>query len=77
MAWARVRFFQRTQEQPYFIQAMNALAGGALVRVPGGLLIRADDVIIGAVGITGDSSDNDEACAARAITEAGFTADGG
>ena len=56
---------------------MNALAGGALVRVPGGLLIRADDVIIGAVGITGDSSDNDEACAARAITEAGFTADGG
>ncbi|MCC0049719.1 MAG: heme-binding protein, partial [Rhodobiaceae bacterium] len=54
-----------------------SLAGGKLVPVPGGVLIRKDGVIIGAVGITGDSSDNDEACAIAAIEAAGFTADGG
>lgn len=69
--------FDRAQTQPYFIQAMNALAGGALVPVPGGVLIRRDDVIIGAVGITGDSSDNDERCAVSAIKAAGFAADPG
>lgn len=69
--------FERAKEQPYFIQAMNALADGALVPVPGGVLIRKDGQIVGAVGITGDSSDNDEACAKRAIEAAGLTADGG
>lgn len=69
--------FERAKEQPYFIQAMNALADGALVPVPGGVLIRKDGQIVGAVGITGDSSDNDETCAKRAIEAAGFTADGG
>ena len=69
--------FERAKEQPYFIQSMNALAGGALVPVPGGVLIRKDGAIIGAVGITGDSSDNDETCAKRAIEGAGFTADAG
>ena len=69
--------FERAKEQPYFIQSVNALAGGSLVPVPGGVLIRKDGEIIGAVGITGDSSDNDEACASRAIEAAGLTADGG
>lgn len=70
--------FKRAQEQPYFIQSMNALAGGSLVPVPGGVLIRdGDGAILGAVGITGDSSDNDEICAIAGIEAAGFTADGG
>ncbi|MFN0263247.1 GlcG/HbpS family heme-binding protein [Tepidamorphus sp. 3E244] len=69
--------FNRAQEQPYFIQAMNALADGKLVPVPGGVLIRENGAIIGAVGITGDTSDNDEACAIAAIEAAGFNADGG
>lgn len=69
--------YERAQEQPYFIQAMNSLAGGSLVPVPGGVLIRKDGVIIGAVGITGDSSDNDEACAVHAIEAVGLTADPG
>lgn len=69
--------FDRAREQPYFIQSMNALAGGSLVPVPGGVLIREGGAIIGAVGITGDSSDNDEACAVAAITAAGFEADPG
>ncbi len=69
--------YKRAQEQPYFIQSMNVIAGGALVPVPGGVLIRHKGKIIGAVGITGDSSDNDEACAVHAISAHGFTADPG
>lgn len=69
--------FDRAQSQPYFIQAMNALAGGALVPVPGGVLIRRDGTIIGALGITGDSSDNDERCAVAAIEAVGLEPDAG
>jgi len=32
--------YQRAQEQPYFVGAMNTLAQGALVPVPGGVLIQ-------------------------------------
>ncbi|MEV8467182.1 heme-binding protein [Fluviibacterium sp. DFM31] len=66
--------FTRAQEQPYFIDAMNALNGGQLVPVPGGVLIERDGVLIGAIGITGDSSDNDERCAVTAIEQTGCTA---
>ena len=69
--------YERAKERPYFIQSMNALSGGSLVPVPGGVLIRRDGAILGAVGITGDTSDNDEACASRAIEAAGFVADAG
>ena len=70
--------FRRAQEQPYFIQSMNALARGVLVPVPGGVLIRDENgEILGAVGITGDTSDNDEACAVAAIEAAGLKADPG
>lgn len=69
--------FKRAQEQPFFVQAMNNLAKGSLVPVPGGVLVRQDGNIIGAVGITGDTSDNDEICAVTAIEAAGFTADPG
>ncbi|SDL61624.1 GlcG/HbpS family heme-binding protein [Paracoccus chinensis] len=69
--------YTRAQEQPFFIQAMNTIAGGSLVPVPGGVLIRKDGEIIGAVGITGDTSDNDEACAVAAIEALGLQADAG
>ena len=69
--------FNRAQQQPYFIDAMNALNGGSLVPVPGGVLIRRDGELIGAIGITGDSSDNDEDCAVAAIAAQGLTADTG
>lgn len=70
--------FKRAQEQPYFIQAMNELAGGSLVPAPGGVLIRGEDGrILGAVGITGDSSDNDELCAVAAIESIRLAADAG
>ena len=70
--------FKRAQEQPFFIQSMNALADGSLVPVPGGVLARNEvGTIIGAVGITGDSSDNDETCAIAGIEAVGLIADAG
>jgi uncharacterized protein GlcG (DUF336 family) len=67
--------FKRAQEQAYFVDAVNTLAQGRIVPVPGGALIRdADGALVGAVGISGDTSDNDEACAVAAIEAAGFQA---
>ena len=66
------------EERPAFIQALSVMAGGKLVPVPGGVLIRAgDNTIIGAVGISGDTSDIDETCAVAGIEAAGLRADTG
>jgi uncharacterized protein GlcG (DUF336 family) len=70
--------FQRAQEQAYFIDAVNTLARGALVPVPGGVLIQdASGALLGAVGVSGDSSDNDEICAVAGIEAAGLKANAG
>jgi len=69
--------FQRAQEQSYFISAVNGLAQGRLVPVPGGVLIQRDGELLGAVGISGDTSDNDEACAIAGIEAAGLKASPG
>ncbi len=70
--------YERAQKQAYFLDAMNALADGALVPVPGGVLIRdAEGVLLGAVGVTGDNSDNDEMCALAGIEAAGLAGDAG
>jgi uncharacterized protein GlcG (DUF336 family) len=66
--------YQRAQEQPYFIDAVNTIAKGALVPVPGGVLILDGATLVGAVGVSGDTSDNDEACAVAGITAAGLKA---
>jgi uncharacterized protein GlcG (DUF336 family) len=63
----------RAEQQPTFITAVTSAIGGALIPVPGGVLIEDDaGTLIGAVGITGDNSDNDEAAAVAAITLAGL-----
>lgn len=68
----------RAAQAPAFVHAVTTLAGGRFVPVPGGVLVRgADKAIVGAVGISGDTSDNDETCAVAAITAAGLTADTG
>lgn len=65
-------------ERPHFLEGLNGVAGGKIVPVPGGVLIReANGNIIGAVGISGDTSDNDEVCAIAGIEGAGFFADAG
>ena len=69
--------FQRAQEQAYFIGAVNTLAQGRMVPVPGGVLIQRGGVLLGAVGISGDTSDNDEACAIAGIEAAGLKANPG
>jgi uncharacterized protein GlcG (DUF336 family) len=69
---------RRAEEQPYFISAVNGLLGGAMVPVPGGVLIKdGSGAVLGAVGISGDTSDNDEACATAGIAAAGLTAEVG
>lgn len=60
----------RAEQQPYFMAAVNGVYGGQVIPVPGGVLLRsAKGDVIGAVGVTGDTSDND-AIAAMAGIEA-------
>jgi uncharacterized protein GlcG (DUF336 family) len=65
-------------ERPLFITAATHAVGGNLVPVPGGVLIRdRKGEIVGAVGISGDISDNDEKAAIAGIEAAGLAADPG
>jgi uncharacterized protein GlcG (DUF336 family) len=69
---------QRAAVAPSFIAAVNNLADGRIIPVPGGVLIRnGSKLIIGAVGITGAVSEQDEACAVAGIEAVGLTADTG
>ena len=68
--------FQRAKDNPAFINAVNALVNGNLVPNPGGVLIRnASGAVIGAVGASGDTGDNDEICCVAGIEAAGLKAD--
>ncbi len=70
--------FKRANEQPYFIDAVNTMARGALIPVPGGVLIKdGSGHVVGAVGISGDTSENDEECAIVGIEAGGLKADAG
>ena len=70
-------FAKRIAEQPgapSFFNALAAASEGRVVPVPGGVLIRdASKSVIGAVGISGDTSDKDEVCALAGITAASLT----
>lgn len=64
--------------QPNFlIGALHAVGGHGLMAVPGGVLIRENGAILGAIGISGDTSDNDEIAAIAGIEGQGLTADTG
>lgn len=61
----------------FFAGAAHAV-GGALVPVAGGVLIKdAEGFVLGAAGVSGDASDNDEAAAVAGIEAAGLVAEGG
>jgi uncharacterized protein GlcG (DUF336 family) len=65
----------RAEEQAYFMAAMNGLFDGKTVPVPGGLLVKnKKGDVIGAVGVTGDSSENDALAATAGIEAAGYVA---
>ncbi len=64
------------QQRPAFVSALNTLAQGNLIPVPGGVLIRNErEEVIGAIGISGDTSDVDELCAVAGVREVGLIPD--
>jgi len=63
----------RAEQQPYFIASAGAAIGGKLIPVPGGVLVKdADGTVVGCVGVSGDTSDNDELAAIAGIESAGL-----
>ncbi len=69
---------RRAAAVPNFIAALNTIFPKGILPVPGGVLIRdGAGVLLGAVGISGDTSDNDEICAVAGIAAAGLVADTG
>jgi len=66
----------RAEQQAYFMGAVNGLFGGQLVPVPGGVLVRDKrGKLVAAIGVTGDSSDNDAAAAVAGIEAAALVAE--
>ncbi|SMX38026.1 GlcG/HbpS family heme-binding protein [Octadecabacter ascidiaceicola] len=66
----------RAEQQAYFMNAVNGIYGGRVIPVPGGVIVRDKrGAIIGAVGVTGDLSENDAACAAFGVEAANYSAE--
>lgn len=66
---------RRTEMMPAFFTALGPVSAGRMVPVPGGVLVLAEGGVVGAIGISGSTSDNDEVCAVAGIEAAGFVAD--
>ena len=68
----------RAAKTPQFFTMLAAASGGRMVTNPGGVLIKdSSGTIVGACGISGDTSDKDEMCAVAGIEAAGLKADPG
>src|SRR5438067_4279327 len=68
----------RAAKTPQFFTMLAAASGGRMVTNPGGVLIRdAGGNLLGACGISGDTSDKDEICAVAGIETAGLKAEPG
>jgi uncharacterized protein GlcG (DUF336 family) len=63
---------ERLKDRTAFLGALSAMSGGKVVPVPGGVLILQDGAIIGAVGVSGGTADEDETCAIEGIKAAGL-----
>ena len=62
-------------DRPHFVAAVDTMSEGGMVPAAGGVIVcGADGTVLGAIGVTGDTSDNDEACALAAIESAGLKA---
>jgi uncharacterized protein GlcG (DUF336 family) len=69
---------RRAQSAPAFFDALSSIFPQGIVPVPGGVLIRDEaGLLLGAIGISGDTSDNDEICAVAGIEATGLVADTG
>jgi uncharacterized protein GlcG (DUF336 family) len=70
------KLMERAEQQAYFVNSLSDAYSGRIIPVPGGVLVRdKKGNIIGAVGVTGDTSDNDVIAAVAGIEAAGLTAD--
>lgn len=65
---------ERAAKQPTFVTLLAAISQGRMVPSPGGVLILEGKAVIGAVGISGDVGDQDEACAIAGIEAAQLVA---
>jgi uncharacterized protein GlcG (DUF336 family) len=75
MGFSSRELAERAQKVPTFFGALAAVSGGRLVPAAGGVLIYDEARnLLGAIGISGDTSDRDEDCAIRGITAAGLEA---
>ncbi|WP_158743178.1 heme-binding protein [Acidisphaera sp. L21] len=74
MGFGSRELFNRTNANPTFMAALSTVSGGRLVPVPSGVLILGEGDVIGAVGISGDNSDNDEICALAGVAAVGLEA---
>jgi uncharacterized protein GlcG (DUF336 family) len=63
---------ERLKERPAFLGALSTMSEGKVVPVAGGVLIMSGNEIIGSVGVSGGTSDEDEACAIEGIKAAGL-----
>ena len=63
-------------ERPSFVASLGSIAPQGVIPAAGGVIVLGDGGIVGAVGVTGDTSDNDEACALAGIAAAGLKAQG-
>lgn len=69
---------KRAAAVPSFFTALASAFPKGMVPVPGGVLIRdGAGALLGAAGVSGDTSDNDEICAVAGIAAAGLVAETG
>ena len=72
LRWER-QLSERLKERPAFLGSLSDMSGGKVVPVAGGVLIMDGNEIIGAVGVSGGTADEDEICAIEGIKAAGLT----
>ncbi|WP_105405277.1 heme-binding protein [Neorhizobium sp. T7_12] len=69
---------RRSEVMPHFVNSLAIMSGGRVVPVPGGVLVKdGSGLILGAVGVSGDTSANDELCAIHGVIAAGLYPDSG
>jgi uncharacterized protein GlcG (DUF336 family) len=78
MGFGSRELFERWQKAPMFVMGYAAASGGRMMPVPGGVLIKdGSGEVVGAVGISGDTSDNDETCCVAGTEATGLKAQKG
>lgn len=77
MGWGSRTMMERAAQNPNFLTAIVGASGGRLVPNAGGVLIRDAGKIVGSIGVSGDTADNDEIIAVAGIEAAGLAADPG